>query len=248
MPRHPALTRLDHRPWPIPGRRWIWRQSWCDLLFAHWPAPPATLQELVPPPLVVQEFEGTSWVGVVPFRMADVSRRPLPVLPYVSGFPELNVRLYVEYRGRPGVWFLSLDAASRLAVWFARRFFHLPYFRARMSAEQVASTTRYSSLRLDEPAGAAFEATYAPAGPVRETRPGSLEHWLTERYCLYAKSPKGDLFRTEVHHHPWPLAKAEASISRNDLLSIYGLGAGPPALTHFSRRVDVVTWAPQRLA
>src|SRR5690242_1283914 len=123
----PALAPADHRPWSLPDRPWTWRQTWHDLLFAHWPIPAAKLRHLVPAELTIQEFDGTSWIGVVPFRMTGVVRRPLPDLPWISAFPELNVRVYVERDGRAGVWFLSLDAARWLAVWTARRFFHLPY-------------------------------------------------------------------------------------------------------------------------
>ena len=128
---HPSLRQTDHRPWPLPPGPWTWRQQWCDLLFAHWPMPVAALRALVPPVLEIQEFDGTSWVGVVPFHMRGVMRRPLPDLPWVSAFAELNLRLYVVHGGRPGVWFVSLDAANPLAVWAARTFFHLPYFHAR---------------------------------------------------------------------------------------------------------------------
>src|SRR5439155_22775952 len=128
---------LAHRPWRLPGGRWAWRQSWCDLLFAHWPVPAADLRPLVPESLTVQEHGGTAWLGVVPFRMAGVMRRPLPDLPWVSAFPELNLRLYVERDGKPGVWFLSLDATNALAVWAGRRFFHLPYHRARIAFSQL---------------------------------------------------------------------------------------------------------------
>src|SRR5688572_28968890 len=130
---HSAFLRLEHRPWGLPGGAWRWRQSWEDLLFAHWPVPAAVLRPLVPEELRIEEYDGTSWVGVVPFRMSGVMLRPLPDLPGISAFPELNVRLYVERDGKSGVWFLSLDAYNRLAVWGARRFFHLPYFHARMS-------------------------------------------------------------------------------------------------------------------
>src|SRR5688572_16899802 len=132
---HSSLSRLEHRPWPLPAGPWTWRQSWRDLLFAHWPVPAAMLQSLIPKGLVIQEFEGNSWIGLVPFRMTGVMRRPWPDFPWVSAFPELNVRVYVEHErdGKPGVWFLSLDAPNPLAVWTARRFFHLPYFRSAMS-------------------------------------------------------------------------------------------------------------------
>jgi len=242
---HPAFARLDHRPWPVPDRKWTWRQSWCDLLFAHWPIPAATLQPLVPAPLEVQKFDGTSWIGIVPFRMQGVMRRPLPDLPYFSAFPELNLRLYVECDGRPGVWFLSLDAANAVAVWVARRFFHLPYFHSRIELGGLPTEAHYKSFRLAAPRGIEFEATYRPTGEPYEARPGTLEHWLTERYCLYARSPRGRLYRADVHHPPWSLQHAEAAITRHDLLQPHRLElSGPPALVHFSKRIDVVVWPP----
>ena len=242
---HPALTRVDHRPWPIPSGPWTWRQSWCDLLFAHWPVSVAELRPLVPPELTIQEFDGTSWVGVVPFRMAGVMRRPLPDLPWISAFPELNVRLYVEHQGKPGVWFLSLDATNPLAVWAARRFFHLPYYRARMGLEYDGDAVKYGSARGSGDSELAFEGSYRPTSAPYEAKEGTLLHWLTERYCLYACSPQGQLYRTEVHHPPWPIQDAEAEIGRNDMLTPHGLHpSGPPPLLHFARGLDVVVWSP----
>jgi uncharacterized protein YqjF (DUF2071 family) len=243
---HPALQRTDHRPWPIPDGRWTWRQSWCDLLFAHWPVAVDALRPLVPDELEIQQRDGTSWVGVVPFRMEGVTRRPLPDIPGISAFPELNLRLYVERDGRPGVWFLSLDATNRLAVWTARRLFHLPYFHARIEARPDGDDIRYDSRRSGS--GVEFRARYGPRSAPYEADPGTLEHWLTERYCLYARSPARRLFRTEVHHVPWPLQRAEAIIETSELGRPFGLElAGPPALLHFARRIDVVVWPPQRV-
>ena len=181
--------------------------------------------------------------------MAGVMLRPLPDLPYFSAFPELNLRIYVETEGRPGVWFLSLDAANAVAVWAARRFFHLPYFHARMSINGLPEEARYKSFRLSAPRGTTFEATYGPSGDPYRSTPGTLEHWLTERYCLYAQSAQGQLYRAEVHHEPWPLQPAEALLTRNDLLAPHGLRtSGPPELLHFSRRIDVVVWSPEAVA
>ena len=246
---HPAFGRIDHRPWPHPAGRWTWRQSWCDLLFAHWPVPVDVLRPLVPASLRIQEYDGTSWVGVVPFRMEGVMRRPLPDLPGVSAFPEINLRLYVERDGKPGVWFLSLDATNALAVWAARRFFHLPYFRARMSMEGQPDEIRYASTRLEGARPVEFRGSYRPTSPVYEAQPGTLEHWLTERYCLYARSRKGTLYRAEAHHLPWPLQRAEAQIEINQLLDPHGFQTeGPPTLLHFARRIDVVIWSPERIS
>ena len=241
---HVALSRLDHRPWPIPGRRWTWRQSWRDLLFAHWAVPPAILRPLIPRALDVQEFEGTAWLGLVPFRMTGVMRRPLPDLPWVSAFPEVNVRTYVNLDGKPGIWFLSLDASNALAVWAARRFFHLPYYQARMKLTADGDAFRYSSVR----AGAELAASYGPTSGVCYAKPGSIEHWLTERYCLYALAPEGSIWRTDVHHHPWPLQAARASVEHNTMFRSHGIEIHePPALLHFAKRLDVVVWDAERV-
>jgi uncharacterized protein YqjF (DUF2071 family) len=247
MSQHSALAHLAHRPWALPSSPWVWRQNWCDLLFAHWPAKAADLQRFVPAPLEVQEFDGTSWVGLVPFRMSGVMRRPLPDLPWISAFPELNVRLYVEHTGKPGVWFLSLDATNALAVWAARRHFHLPYYRADMELAQSVGSIVYTSTRRG--GGPQLEARYRPTSAPYASHAGTLEHWLTERYCLYAQAPDGRLYRTDVHHAPWPLQHAEAELSRNTYLASHGLDLpGPPALLHFARRIDVVAWNPEQVA
>lgn len=245
MAEHASLSQQQHRPWPIPTNAWTWRQSWRDLLFMHWPVPAWTLRALVPEKLELEEFDGTAWLGLVPFRMAGVMRRPWPDMPLVSAFPELNVRTYVTRDGKPGVWFLSLDAASRLAVWAARRFFHLPYYLADMSLLEDASGIRYRSVR----GGAEVMTTYRPTSDPYLAQAGSLEHWLTERYCLYAQAPDGSIWRNNVHHHPWPLQSAVADLERNTLLATHGIAVqGPPPLLHFSRRLDVIVWNAERAA
>lgn len=243
---HPSLLRTSHRPWALPPRAWSWRQSWLDLLFIHWPVPSQVLRPLVPPELTIQEFDGTSWVGVVPFRMEGVMRRPLPDVPGISAFPELNVRLYVEAEGKPGVWFLSLDATNPLAVWAARRYFHLPYYRAEMTVIAEASGYHYQSERRS--GEARFAARYRPIGEADEAPAASLEHWLTERYCLYARSPAGRLYRNEVHHVPWPLYRAEGEILRNTMLRAASVAVADTApLLHFSPGVDVVVWGAEEV-
>lgn len=242
---HSAFARVDHRPWPVPKSAWTWRQSWRELLFAHWPVPAAVLEPYVPQPLRLQEFDGTSWIALVPFRMSGVMHRPLPDLPWISAFPELNVRLYVEHGGKPGVWFLSLDATNPLAVWAARTFFHLPYFQARMSLSHQGDRIVYRSERRS----AELKAWYRPTSEPYLAQPGTLEHFLTERYCLYARKPDGSLWRNEVHHVPWPLQKAEAGIETNTMFEFHGLHVeGPPALLHYAHRIDVVVWNAERVA
>lgn len=241
------LEHTDHRPWPLPDRPWAWRQTWHDLLFAHWPIPASELRPLIPRELTLQTFDGSAWLGVVPFRMTGVMRRPLPDLPWISAFAEVNLRTYVELGGKPGVWFLSLDAANPLAVWAARRFYHLPYFHARMEVTRRNGEIRYRSTRRSDPAGLTFEARYAPSSDPYEAEAGHLDHWLTERYRLYAPRRDGRIYLTEVHHRPWPLQEAWAEIQRNELPDPHGLTCdGRPVLLHFSRRLDVRVWAPER--
>ena len=239
-----SLHRTDHRPWPVPTVPWTWRQCWRDLLFAHWPVSADHLRAHVPESPQLSEFDGTAWLGVVPFRMTGVMRRPLPDLPWLSAFPELNVRTYVEYRGRPGVWFFSLDATNALAVWAARRWFHLPYHRARMRCARQGDRVEYRALRRSGDVG--FRGSYGPTSAPYEAAPGSLEHWLTERYCLFAVAPDGVVRRTEVHHVPWPLQRASAEIEENTMARPVGLPlAGAPVLLHFAERLDVVVWSPE---
>jgi uncharacterized protein YqjF (DUF2071 family) len=225
------------------------RQTWHDLLFAHWPLDPAALRLRLPSPLALDCFDGRGWLGVLPFRMSAVTPRGVPALPGLSAFPELNVRTYVTVGSKPGVLFFSLDAASRLAVEAARFTYHLPYYRARMTVRAEGEAIHYTSRRTD-PRGRPAElvARYGPAGPVAGSRPGSLDHFLTERYCLYATVGDGRLYRAEIHHPPWPLQPGAAALERNTMAAAAGftLPSDPPVL-HFARRLDVVVWPPRRL-
>jgi len=242
---HPSLDHTAHRPWPVPPRPWSGRQIWHDLAFLHWPVPVTVLRHLVPEPLVVQEYQSSAWVGVIPFWMSGVTLRGVPALPGLSTFPELNVRTYVTLQDRPGVWFFSLDAANWLAVRAARLLYHLPYMDARMRVSRTGDRIHY---RSERPTGERFEADYQPIGPIELARPGTLQHWLTERYCLYARSGSGRLYRAEVHHEPWPLQPARVYIARSDLLQVHGISVdGPPPQVLFARRLEVAIWTPDRL-
>ena len=218
--------------------------AWCDLLFAHWRIPPHLLQRLLPrtePELELDLFEGEAWIGIVPFRMAEVRWSGLPAVPGTRAFPELNVRTYVRAGRRPGVWFFSLDAASWLAVRGARTGFHLPYFDAAMRCDAVEEGLRYSSRRTHRGGGdAQFNGDYAPCSPEFRSRAGTLEHWLTERYRLFAGDSRGRLWRGEIDHEPWPLQPARATLTTCTMTSPLGLALpdAPPHLL-FARRVEV---------
>jgi uncharacterized protein YqjF (DUF2071 family) len=247
FPYH-ILRETGHRPWAMPDHPWLMRQSWHDLLFAHWPLEPTVLRGLVPPGLALDLFDGRAWVGVIPFHMSNVAPRGVPCVPIVSAFPELNVRTYVTLKGKPGVYFFSLDAGSSIAVAVARTLFHLPYYGASIKVERTNGAIAYDSQRHGSPA-AGFAARYAPVGPVQSPEPGSLEHFLTERYCLYTTIRSSQVCRLEVHHLPWPLQVAEADITTNTMAEAVGitLPAVRP-LCHFARRLDMIGWGLERVS
>lgn len=236
-----VLRERGHRPWPVPDGPWLQAQTWRDLLFAHWPVAESDLRALVPPELPIDTFDGQAWVAVTPFEVVGLRLRGAPPLPLLSRFAETNVRTYTTLDGRPGIFFFSLDAASRAAVLAARATYRLPYFRARMEIERQGDAIRYRSARVE--GAAALRIRYRPVGAASSPRPGTLEHFLTERYCLYSVAD-GAVTRAEIHHPPWPLQPAEAEIEQNTMALPAGIPLpGREPLLHYAARQDVVIWA-----
>jgi uncharacterized protein YqjF (DUF2071 family) len=241
-----GLSERAHRQWPVPDRPWVQGQTWLDLLFAHWSLPVAAVRPAVPAELPIDTFDGRAWLGITPFEVAGLRLRGTPPVPGLSRFPETNVRTYTTVGGRPGIYFLSLDAASALAVVGARLTFRLPYFRARMSIDRVAGEIVYRTTR-PAPA-AALRVRYRPGGMAYRAQPGTLDHFLTERYCLYTLDDRRVVLRGEIHHPPWALQQATADFELNTMTAPYGIQLpGDPPLLHFSARQDVVVWPLQRL-
>jgi uncharacterized protein len=220
-------------------------QTWHDLLFAHWPIESQVLQRIVPAQLPIDTYDSRCFVGVIPFHMSHIHPRGLPPLLGLSRFPELNVRTYVTLDGIPGVYFFSLDAASRSAVWTARRFYRLPYFYAHMSVQAQGDCFQYDSRR--HRTSAEFRGRYRPTSDMRLREKGSLEHWLTERYFLYTVHA-GNVFRAQIHHQPWPLQEAEAEVETNSVAEAAGILLPRTApLFHFARKQEVLIWPLQRV-
>ena len=241
------IDQIEHRPWPMPQRRWAMTQTWRDLLFAHWPLNPSDLRGRIPRPFELDVFDGQAWVGIVPFSMSNVGPRGLPSLPGVSTFPELNVRTYVRVGSKPGVYFFSLDASSRLAVTVAQQLLNLPYHLAKMTTSTSGGVVEYRSTRASG-AFAAFSASYRPAGDPFVCRRGTLEYFLTERYCLYHHTRGGIPYRLDIHHPPWRLQPAWADFPLNSMATANGLVLGDrQPLLHFAKRQDAVAWTPIRL-
>ena len=212
------------------------------LLFAHWRVPAAAVRALVPPGVEVDERDGSAWLGITPFRVDALRLRGVPPAPIVSRFLELNVRTYVTRDGKPGIWFFSLDAASRVAVEGARRAYRLPYYQARMRADRRGEWIAYESTRLGSPPRPfVFSGRYRPFGTPAPAAPGSLEHFLAERYCLYTVHD-GRIHRAEIHHPPWPIQPAEAVVELNTMAPDGIELRDDRPLLHFADRQDVVIW------
>ena len=227
---------------------WVMTQQWNDLLFLHYEVAPERLRELVPPSLTLDTYQQRAWLSITPFWMNHLRPPGIPSLPFVSQFSELNVRTYVTYKGRPGVFFFSLDASHLSAVWGARIFYRLPYWHAAMKVKgRGTPTITYHSKRTHGPKPAELQVSYSPVGLPYHARPGSIDHFLTERYCLYAAT-RNRLYRADIHHLPWRLEPASADVALNTMAAALSLSLPPtPDLMHFSRTLKVLVWAPERL-
>jgi uncharacterized protein len=247
--READLVANENRGWPPPKRPWLLFMQWLDLTFLHWPVDPDPLRERLPAGLTLDTYDGQAWIGVTPFCMSGVRPRYGPSLPWLSRFPELNVRTYVSVGGKPGIWFFGLEASNPVAVLAARWAFRLPYYRARMAVEQRDGWIHYRSERRARGApSATFIARCQPTGDVYQARPGNLDHWLSERYCLYTVDRQQRLYRGEIDHAPWPLQPAVAEIEINTMGTAHNLLLPEESpLVHFSRRQDVVAWYLQRV-
>jgi uncharacterized protein len=240
-----SLRAVRHRPYPLPQRRWVAGQTWEHLLFAHWSVDPSRLARIVPPGLELDVYEGRAWVAVTPFLLRGLRLRFLPSLPGLNPFLETNVRTYVRRGAWTGIFFFSLDATSWAAVHGARILNHLPYRHARGAIDVEHGYVRYRIDRRDRAHGEArLEASYGPGAPAAEAVPGSLEHFLIERYCLFATRGSGQIVRTDIHHRPWRIHPADGDLRHHGLLPAAIGPVGDPPLLHVARRQDVVFWRP----
>ncbi|PQO45179.1 YqjF family protein [Blastopirellula marina] len=244
------MQKQTDRTWDLPSRPWIMRMTWSELLFAHWAVDPDLLAAQLPAGLQLDTRDGQAWIGVVPFLMSDVAPRCCPALPRLSRFLELNVRTYVTRDDKPGVWFFSLDAASRFAVRVARKTFHLPYMDATMSLDRSDSQLiDYRSQRTHrgEPS-TDFDASYQPLGQPFQAQPGTLEHWLTARYCLYSSDRQGRIYRGEIDHDPWTLSEASWKVRSNSMCAPLGLELDDAPHLLYAEKIAVKAWQATRCA
>lgn len=230
-----------------PDQPVLMHQNWHHLLFLHWEVPASELQRLVPPQLTIDTFDGKAYVGVVPFTLTGVRPVLTPPLPWISNFHEVNVRTYVHLNGRdPGIWFFSLDASSAIAVAAARAAYKLPYFHAHIdfTVSTGALPTIASSSKRDDPQGkmpANSRFQYQPMeGAVAPASPGTIEHFLIERYVLYTTDEDHRLHRARVHHQPYPVQRAELLEMDETLIWAAGIKRSEAIpLRHYASEVNV---------
>ncbi len=248
MDTRTILNKIDHRPYPLPKGSWIMTQVWRDLLFAHWPIPVEQMRPLVPAELHLDTFDGQAWVGIVPFHMTDVRLRGTPYTPYISRFFEMNVRTYVSVNGIGGVYFFSLDANSPLAVLGARRLFALPYYNAIMSGQRKGEEILYQNHRNHRGvANADFTGAYKPVAPAFPAAPGSIEHWLTERYSLYTVV-RHRVYRGDIHHPQWSLQPAALTTEIDTMGVSHGIQRpGTAPLLQYAQTQEVIIWPLHRI-
>ena len=223
-----------------PSGQPVMHQKWGKLLFMHWRIDADFLRPLIPAELEIDTFDGSAWIGIIPFTMWDIRAFPpyVPRVPGLNAMHELNVRTYVHLNGTPGVWFFSLDCNNAAAVLGARTFYYLPYYNAEITLEQSNSNISYSLKRTDERV-ANFEASWNIGAPLPTTEEDSLEFFLTERYCLFSEH-KGNLYQSRIHHPSWPLQTATLDAHSSTMIDVLNLPEPSDApLLHYAEAIAV---------
>jgi uncharacterized protein len=217
-------------------RSWVWSQHWLDVLFLHWRVPVATLRACVPAPLEIETYDGNAWVSLVLFRLR-VRPRWLPFLPGLSDLIEVNLRTYVSFRDRPGIWFLSAHADNGLAMRLAKLFTPMPYTRAALRYRRLEDRFEFQAGPSTGP-GLALALTFVPKGEDTPAVAGTLDEWLLERYRLFVRGRRSALMQAEVAHPPWVTqpVPVEMSANRFGLPSGFDLSRRPDG-AHFSTGV-----------
>lgn len=238
------LNDIAHRSWPLPSANWIMKQSWRNLLFIHWPIQPELLRPYIPPSLQLDIFNGSAWLSVVVFDMIGIYPRGCSSVSLTPKFSEVNVRTYVQYEGKPGVYFLSLDVGDWASLHIAKKWYRLPYYHAVTSIRKIGQTFHYESIRKGKSTTSiTSKGTYTPVSDVFFSRKETLEHWLTERYCLYSTDQKANLYCGEIHHRPWPLQQTEIEITSHTLFHPYHIDVKDvQPVYHFSKGIDTLFW------
>ncbi|MFC4619557.1 YqjF family protein [Camelliibacillus cellulosilyticus] len=238
------LDETEHRPFPLPSKRYIMRQTWRNLLFLHWPIPFEKLRPHIPSSLQIDTFNGTAWIGIILFVLEGIYPRGISFISLTPKFPEINVRTYVKRDGKPGIYFMSIDVENWASLKIAKRWYRLPYHSAQISFRKEGRIFHCHSIRKGIGNNSiSFEGKYAPVSEVYLSKKGTLDHWLTERYCLFSSKNKVGIYCGEIHHQPWPLQKAEIEVVKNTLFTPFHFDLSEVRpIAYFSTGVDSLMW------
>jgi uncharacterized protein len=238
------MKKQEHRSWPVPSKNWIMRQTWKNVFFAHWPILPERLRPSIPSTLEIETYQQMAWLGVVIFEIEGIYFRGLSPISVVLKFPEVNLRTYVQHKEKPGVFFLSLDVANWASLSIAKRWYHLPYCKAKISYRKEGNIFHCQSVRKgNSNIPITFKGSFTPDSVSYFPEEGTIDHWLTERSCLYSQDRRGNIYCGDIHHKPWPLQKATAEISNNTLPTPFGINISEKKpILHFSNGVDTLFW------
>ena len=227
-----------------PNSQPLMHQNWGKLLFMHWPIDALKLRSLIPERLEIDTFDGSAWIGIIPFTMWDIRAFPpyVPPVPGLSAMHELNVRTYVHLNGTPGVWFFSLDCNSAAAVFGARKFYYLPYYNAELELHQSENRIDYTCNRTDQ-THATFRGSWNIGRPLPISEPDSLQFFLTERYCLFSEH-NGELYQSRIHHLPWQLHTATLDNHQSTMIEVLRIPEPTSApILHYAEELSVDIWA-----
>lgn len=237
--------KFDRRPWPVPDGPHLMELTWNNILLLHRPIEKGRLVDLIPQGLELQTYDGAAWISIVALHMTGVHMKGMPSVPFASEFLQLNVRTYVQAGYKPGIFIFSSDVSNPLVMVAEKQLFHVPSHFAEMTHQSDAGLNLFSSKRYESGGSSAeFSVSYGPVSPVYAAEKGSLDQWLVERYCQYAVGPQGKLYRSEIHHFPWPLQRADALTGENNLALPNGSEFPKKGVTlcHFAHRLDVMLW------
>lgn len=238
--QHPSRSFSPNTPWVLSMR-------WHDVLFLHWRVPEDRIAQHVPDPLNVETFDGSAWLGIVPFSMSEIRPRLLPAVPTISNFPELNIRTYVTDGQYSGVWFHSLDASSTLGVKIARWTFSLNYYHADMHVTRTDGTITFRSHRSPGEYGTFDFAASYEKGSTLGSDTTDRQEFLTERYFLFSQSRNGTIYRGRIDHDPWLLHRAEVRIDSCEIEGHPAPTDRKPASVLYSPGTDVRAWFPRTI-
>lgn len=236
-----------HQGSDLPKLPWVMKQTWQDLLFAHYPVKLEVLQQVVPSVFQLEQYNGTAWIGVVPFRVQNHRVRFLPPMPGINRFLQLNVRTYVTINGKRGVYFLSIDMNHLIARQLAKSLFYMPTQTATINMSHNECGIYFNSKTVEK-GHPEFECQYTPIGQPFYARKETFEAWLVERYSMYSLNRRGEVVRCDILHDYWPLQYVDVEINNNSIFQNRGIQvASKDPILHYAKRMEAYLWPVARV-